>query len=63
MKDVADTAIVVFDDIYWSAGMRRALSLITEHPMIAASVDLFRLGICVVEPTRGHAQKYRLVFG
>jgi len=39
-------AIVVFDDISWSEGMRRAWEKIRKHDSVAFSVDLKMLGIC-----------------
>ena len=39
-------AIVVFDDISWSKGMRRAWDKIRKNSAILFSVDLIMLGIC-----------------
>ena len=46
---LAPKALVVFDDINWSDGMRRAWQQITEHNKCAISVDLEWLGLCVVD--------------
>lgn len=35
----------VFDDIYWSNGMREAWNEIKNHPRVSVSIDLFWLGI------------------
>ncbi len=37
--------IFVFDDIYWSDGMKAAWQEIKKHPKITTTVDLFALGI------------------
>ena len=39
-------AILVFDDISWSNGMRRAWEKIRKHSAVAFAVDLKMLGIC-----------------
>jgi predicted O-methyltransferase YrrM len=41
------SAILIFDDISWSAGMRRAWQTIVSDPRLAWSLDLTRIGICV----------------
>lgn len=37
--------VLVFDDIHWSEGMKRAWRIITEDDAVTVSVDLFRYGI------------------
>ncbi|MBE0663106.1 MAG: class I SAM-dependent methyltransferase [Bacteroidales bacterium] len=37
--------ILVFDDIYWSKGMKQAWTKIKAHPQVSVSIDLFRFGI------------------
>jgi predicted O-methyltransferase YrrM len=39
-------AILVFDDISWSEGMRRAWEKISKHPAVTFAVNLKMLGIC-----------------
>ena len=46
---LASKSLVVFDDISWSDGMRRAWQRITEHAQCAVSVGLGDMGICVVD--------------
>ncbi len=38
-------SIFVFDDIYWSKGMKKAWLEISKHPSVSHSVDIFHLGI------------------
>jgi predicted O-methyltransferase YrrM len=45
---LAGPAVVVFDDIRWSDGMRRAWRQISGHPAVTAAIDLHRMGVCVV---------------
>jgi len=42
-------AILVFDDISWSSGMRRAWEKISKHPAVTLAVDLKMLGICKMQ--------------
>ena len=39
-------AVVVFDDISWSSGMRRAWEKVRNHTAVSFAVDLKMLGIC-----------------
>ncbi|MCL2651806.1 MAG: class I SAM-dependent methyltransferase [Candidatus Azobacteroides sp.] len=41
-------ALLVFDDISWSSGMRRAWEKIRKHSAISFSADLKMLGICQI---------------
>jgi len=41
-------ALLTFDDISWSNGMRRAWEKIRKHPAVSFSVDLKMLGICKI---------------
>jgi len=40
-----ENSIFVFDDIYWSAGMKNAWKKIKKHPDVSITLDLFQLGI------------------
>lgn len=47
---VAETSILVFDDIYWSAGMQDAWRTIQQHPRVGATLDFFQFGIVFFRP-------------
>ncbi len=47
---LAEEAVVVLDDIYWSSGMRKAWRELKSHPTFPVSVDLYRLGVLVKRP-------------
>ena len=51
------TAVVVFDDISWSAGMREAWERIAADPRINLAVDLGAVGVCVVGAEPSSATK------
>ena len=38
-------SIFIFDDIYWSAGMKEAWNYIKEHPKVTVSIDTYYWGI------------------
>lgn len=38
-------SVFIFDDIYWSDGMKQAWEQIKEHPEVRVTVDLFQWGI------------------
>jgi methyltransferase family protein len=42
----AEKAVLVFDDISWSEGMKRAWAALKRHPRVAIAVDLRTLGVC-----------------
>ncbi|MCU4156311.1 class I SAM-dependent methyltransferase [Carboxylicivirga sp. A043] len=41
----ANDSVFVFDDIHWSKGMEEAWEIISSHPKVTVSIDLFQLGI------------------
>lgn len=46
---LSEGAVIVFDDIKWSEGMRRAWSEIETDGRVAASIDLLMIGIAIVK--------------
>lgn len=44
-------AVVVLDDISWSAGMRRAWDTVVGDHRIGVALDLRQIGVCLMEPT------------
>mgnify|MGYP001157411018 FL=1 len=51
-----DEIIFVFDDIYWSKGMRSAWDEISKSPSVKLSLDLFSLGIIFFKNNREKEQ-------
>lgn len=45
LKMANDEAILVFDDINWSSGMKKAWTEISESDKVSQSIDLLRMGI------------------
>jgi predicted O-methyltransferase YrrM len=46
---LAGTALLVFDDIAWSAGMKRAWTAIAGDKRVSVAVDLGNVGLCVID--------------
>jgi predicted O-methyltransferase YrrM len=44
-----ETALLVFDDIGWSEGMKRAWNTITKDKRLSLAVDLGPVGVCVID--------------
>lgn len=47
---MAGTGVIVFDDIYWSEGMKKAWEEIISWPDVRLSIDLFQFGIIFLSP-------------
>lgn len=54
---LAPGAVLVFDDITWSPGMKRAWQAIAADPRVQVAVDLRAIGICVLGD--GPRERYR----
>lgn len=46
---LSSRAVVVFDDISWSDGMREAWNVLSKRPEFAHCIDLGEMGICVTK--------------
>jgi predicted O-methyltransferase YrrM len=46
---LSETALLVFDDVAWSGGMKRAWRAISSDRRIAVAVDLGGVGLCLVD--------------
>lgn len=60
LECLADGAVVVFDDIAWSKGMRRAWEDVENDEHVAASLDLRSLGVIVVEDNPTRKRKFKI---
>lgn len=45
LPEVHENTLLIFDDIYWSEGMKDAWSTIKAHPQVTVTVDLFWIGL------------------
>jgi predicted O-methyltransferase YrrM len=46
---LAEKALLVFDDITWSEGMRRAWNTLAQDRQVGVAVDLGPVGLCVID--------------
>jgi len=59
LPKVHENTLLIFDDIYWSPGMKEAWSEIKAHPQVTVTVDLFWIGLVFFKP--GQAKEDFLV--
>jgi hypothetical protein len=45
LPKVHEGSLLIFDDIYWSEGMKEAWSEIKANPQVSTTVDLFWIGL------------------
>lgn len=45
LPKVHQSSILIFDDIYWSKGMKEAWEEIKQHPQVTVTIDLFWIGL------------------
>ncbi len=46
-----EESILIFDDIHWSFGMRKAWKTIIQHPQVTLSIDVFDAGLVFFHPS------------
>jgi predicted O-methyltransferase YrrM len=60
---LSEDAIIVFDDIYWSAGMERAWKAIQENSNLKVTIDLLSVGIGIFSKNQeGSHRHFRIPF-
>ena len=45
LPKVHEKSVMIFDDIYWSEGMKEAWEEIKKHPKVSVTIDLFWIGL------------------
>jgi predicted O-methyltransferase YrrM len=45
LPKVHENTLLIFDDIYWSEGMKEAWEIIKAHPQVTVTIDLFWIGL------------------
>ena len=45
LPKVHEGSLLIFDDIYWSKGMKEAWQEIKQHPQVTVTIDLFWIGL------------------
>ncbi len=55
LPKLGDNSVMIFDDIYWSSGMKEAWDEIKAHPGVTVTIDLFWIGLVFVR--KGQAKE------
>jgi predicted O-methyltransferase YrrM len=63
LPSLANEAILIFDDINWSAGMRRAWKQVVADPRFALTVDLRSVGLAIVSSETLARQTLTVAYG
>ena len=50
LPKVHENTMLIFDDIYWSQGMKEAWNEIKAHPKVTVTIDLFWIGLVFFKP-------------
>ena len=50
LPHLSENAVLVFDDISWSAGMKVAWKTISHHKRVKTAENLYVMGICLIAP-------------
>ncbi len=50
LPKVHENTMLIFDDIYWSDGMKQAWNQIKAHPKVTVTIDLFWIGLVFFKP-------------
>jgi len=56
LPKVTEDSLLIFDDIYWSEGMKEAWAEIKNHPDVTVTVDLFWIGLVYFK--KGRAKEH-----
>ena len=52
LPKVHENTLMIFDDIYWSSGMKNAWEQIKNHPQVTLTIDLFWIGLVFFKTDR-----------
>ncbi|HAL81168.1 MAG TPA: SAM-dependent methyltransferase [Mucilaginibacter sp.] len=50
LPKVHENTLLIFDDIYWSDGMKEAWEKVKTHPKVTVTIDLFWIGLVFFKP-------------
>ena len=62
-KYVSESGVLVFDDITWTDGMKRAWKAIESDNRVGLTVNLRKIGICVFNPGITERKNFKLMLG
>jgi predicted O-methyltransferase YrrM len=58
LPKVHEDTLLIFDDIYWSEGMKEAWAQIKAHPQVTVTVDLFWIGLVFFKSGRAEKEHF-----
>lgn len=61
LPKLSENGIIIFDDIYWSKGMKEAWQQIKAHPQVTVTIDLFWIGLVFIRP-RQEKEDFKIKF-
>jgi predicted O-methyltransferase YrrM len=56
LPKIHENSLLIFDDIYWSEGMKEAWAEIKQHPQVTVTIDLFWIGLVFFK--KGQAKEH-----
>jgi predicted O-methyltransferase YrrM len=56
LPELHENSLLIFDDIYWSKGMKEAWQEIKDHPEVTVTIDLFWIGLVYFK--KGQAKEH-----
>jgi predicted O-methyltransferase YrrM len=56
LPKIHENSLLIFDDIYWSEGMKEAWEEIKQHPDVTVTIDLFWIGLVFFK--KGQAKEH-----
>ncbi|RZL46700.1 MAG: SAM-dependent methyltransferase [Pedobacter sp.] len=56
LPKIHENSLLIFDDIYWSEGMKEAWEVIKNHPEVTVTIDLFWIGLVYFK--KGQAKEH-----
>lgn len=62
LKHATPNSILVFDDIHWSTDMEEGWELIKKHKRVTLTIDLFFIGIVLIDPVFKTQQHFIIRF-
>ncbi len=60
LPNLSDEAVIVFDDISWSPGMRKSWTEIEDDKRVSPSIDLQTIGIVLIGKNLAAKEKFRI---
>ena len=59
-ENLTEKAVIIFDDINWSAGMRRAWRKLKRDQRINHTIDTYSRGICFIDKNSSVKSNYKV---